>query len=121
MPIIRAHDPKTNDFRHQVLTRLGKLCDGELSAATKRRLVDELTTLLKGTQLNAELFKRLGVAYREDAPLNGERTIAIQVPKEFVSASITDDRENQWVEFTIAKELNLTNLKDHPIIVESRQ
>lgn len=122
MAIIRAHDPRAKDFRHQVLTRLGKLCDQELSVATKKRLVDELTEFLKGKQINDELFKALGVEYHiDDDPKLAEHQLAIHVPLEYVSASITDDRENQWVSFTIAKQLNLVDLKDHGIQIEDQK
>jgi len=121
MPIVRVNDPRKDDIRHQILTRMGKLCDQELSFKTKQSLMDELTGLLKGEQLGPELFKKLDVEFQDVEGPNG-RVVKVHIPMNYVSASIGDinERRNQWLEFDINKATNITNTQDHPIEVENQ-
>ena len=108
MPIIRANDPHAQDRKHNVLTILGKLCDRELSVATQRDLMDKLTALLAGESMTEETFKKLDLQCKLfDDPETKIRTLLVHVPKKYVAASIEENRDDQWIQFTINRALNL--------------
>lgn len=113
MPIVRSFDPKADDVKHQVLTCLGKLLDTELSVETKKSCMDRLTTFLKGKGYTKEAFAELGIVanIQEAGNGSGDRLLQIYVPKEYVSSNITEDRDKQWITFTITKATNVENLK----------
>lgn len=108
MPIIRANDPKAQDRKHNVLTILGKLCDHELTIATQRELMDKLTELMSGEPMTEETFKKLDLQCKlaEDEQTK-VMTLLVHIPKAYVASSIVENRDNQWIQFTINRALDL--------------
>lgn len=108
MPIIRANDPNASDLKHNVCTILGKLCDHELSVATQKDLMDKLTTLLKGQPATEATFQAFDLQCKifEDEQTK-VRTLMVHIPKKYVAASIDENRDDQWIQFTINRALNL--------------
>ena len=111
MPIVRSNDPNADNVQHQVLVCLGKLLDNTLSNETKQSLMDRLTSLLKGKGCDQKSFADLGIKANNISGANGDRLLQIYVPKNYVSSNITEERDNQWITFTINKATNVENLK----------
>ena len=108
MPIVRANDPMAQDLKHNVLTILGKLCDHELSVATQKDLMAKLTTLLAGKPMAERTFQEFGLQcklFTDEA--TKLQTLMVHVPKKYVAASIAENRDDQWIQFTINRALNL--------------
>ena len=103
--IIRAADPNANDLGYQVKTVLGKLCAESLSTKTKMELMDKLSALLKDMPLAPETFEQFGLACRIRTNPDKTEDLIVSVPKEFVCAIITENRDNQVVVFGIRKHL----------------
>ena len=111
MPIVRGNDPKSDDIKHQILVCLGKLLDSTLSVETQKNLMNRLTELLKGKGYDQKSFSDLGMTSKVSFSGNGDRNLSIYVPKNYVSSNIVEDRDNQWIVFTISKATNVENLK----------
>lgn len=109
MPIIRANDPHANDTAYQIKTVLGKMCDAELSAETRKDCVEKLTSIMKGLPFTEDTFRRIGLEARF-VTVDNEASLHIRVPKEFVSSGIEENRDNQWVVFGINRAINTENL-----------
>lgn len=110
MGIIRANDPHANDKGYQLKTVLGKMCDLELSTETKRECVTVMTEILQGEHFGADVFRKFGLEVKLETD-NAETKLYVRVPKEFVSANISDNRDDQWVVFTVNKATNVSDLK----------
>ena len=113
MAIVRADDPRANDVKHQVLLCLGKLLDKSISVETQKSLMSKLTDYLKGKGYDAHAFSDLGLIAKVQIASDGssDRVLMIYVPKEYVSSNITENRDDQWISFTITKATNVENLK----------
>jgi hypothetical protein len=109
MAIIRANDPKASDTKHQILTTLGKMCEDQLSTATKHTLLDKLTTLMRGNAFDkATIEGMLGCeCLIEENPETKERICSIHIPKQYVAASVSENRDDRWVRFAVNKALDL--------------
>ena len=121
MPIIRANDPHANDTAYQVCSVLGKMCAVDLSSETKHQCVEKLTKLLQGQTMSSDTFKHLGIDARI-IDTGKDTEIHIHVPKKFVAAGITEDRDNQWIVFKVNRALNIDDLgnSDTAIITDMK-
>ena len=111
MGVVRAHDPHAKDTSYQVKTILGQMCDPELSIGTRRECVEKLTAIMQGMPMTEKTFLEMGINAKLVSD-EKETTLRVLVPKEFVSAGITENRDSQWVVFHINRALNLEGLKN---------
>lgn len=111
MTVIRANDPRANDIPHQIKTILGQMCDTEISIESKQKYVERLTGYMKGLPMSEDTFHKLGIAAKL---VRGDRetTLHVLVPKEYVASGITENRDSQWIVFTINRATNVENLHD---------
>lgn len=109
MSIIRANDPHANDVSYQIKSILGKMCDPELSIGTRRECVEKLTKLMQGMPMSEKTFLEMGVNAKLVSN-DKETTLHVNVPKEFVAAGITENRDSQWVVFQVNKSINIDDL-----------